>query len=92
MVSLRLPSRASACSRRRAMRTLPSKAISLRGLILFAEGFFDTLDFIANGFELRGREARYALFLARRLVGYRPVGSAVRLVDAFSLVSKTTRT
>jgi hypothetical protein len=40
----------------------------------------------------RRREARYALFLAWRLVRYRLVGSAVRLVDAFSLVSKTTRT
>src|SRR5207249_9159597 len=54
MVSLPLPSRASACSRSRAMRTLASKAISLRGSTFFVGGFFDTLDFIANGLELRG--------------------------------------
>src|ERR1044071_1817554 len=56
MVSLPLPSSASACSRSRAISTLPSKAISLRGSAFFAEGFFDTLDFIANGLELRGRD------------------------------------
>ena len=36
------------------MRTLPSNAISLRGLTFFAEGFLDALDFIANGLELCG--------------------------------------